>query len=239
MRRFVVLTTPRTGSTHLAALLDSHPSIRCYPALFAKVVDVRKWVSGIGDEYADPEFRFRQALRFLDTTEALTIDAAAVGWKLMISQDWRYELLSRLVAERSYQVIFLYRENLLAKFSSQMLAQKTGQGWAEQGHRIIRETLHFEPEEFSGYIERVTRQYDRARKAMKRLGCRFLEVEYRDLADDRTHKRLTEFLGFPYCELTSPNLKRNKSRVTERFDNPDEVRRFLELRNLSMWAEEH
>jgi LPS sulfotransferase NodH len=120
MRRFVVLTTPRTGSTHLAALLDSHPSIRCYPALFAKVVDVRKWVSGIGDEYADPEFRFRQALRFLDTTEALTIDAAAVGWKLMISQDWRYELLSRLVAERSYQVIFLYRENLLAKFSSQM-----------------------------------------------------------------------------------------------------------------------
>ena len=239
MRRFVILTTPRTGSTHLAALLDSHPSIRCYPALFAKVVDARRWVSGIGDEYAAPESRLRDPLRFLDTVEALTKDVEALGWKLMISQDWRYELLSRLIAERSYRVIFLYRENLLAKFSSQKLAEMTGQGWAERGHKIIRETLRFEPDEFSGYVEKVTRQYDRARKALRRLECPFLEVEYRDLTNDRTHEKLTDFLGFPYCELTSPNLKRNTTRVTERFSNPETVQRFLETHDLSNWGEEH
>jgi hypothetical protein len=213
--------------------------MHCYGELFRGKFELKKFVPGIDDRYLDPDYRRNHALEYLDAVEALTGDVSVLGFKLMINQDPKLNLMRRLVAERGFQVILLYRENLLAQFASEMLAKKTGQGAAVQGQTIIRETVPFDEKRFLAHAGSVTRNYEKARNALRQLDSAYLELEYLQLADNALPSRIADFLGVPAQTLESPNRKRSTSRIIERFDDPEEVRGFLEDRGLGRWVEEY
>jgi hypothetical protein len=238
VRRFVILATLRTGSNYLCGLLNSHPDIRCYTALLSSRFDVQHNAPGIDERYADLDYRRAHAFDYIETIETATPDVPVMGFKLMLVQDRRLRLLRRLAVERSYNVLLLSRDNLLAKFASAHLARKTGQGVALQGQAVARDTVHFDGASFLDYTRGVEKRYRKARRVLRQLNRPFLKLEYCQLGDETLHERMTDFLGLAYVPLSSRHKKRNPSRIIERFDNPAEVRRFLERHELLHWAEE-
>jgi LPS sulfotransferase NodH len=203
------------------------------------VLDLQDSVPGISKRFLDAAYRLQNPIEFLDEVEALTANTNLVGFKLWISQDRYFILLRRLVTERGTKVLLLLRQNLLAKFSSAKLAKKTGQGRVTGEEEIIRETVFFDSDEFAEYLRRMTRQYERAKQQLNKLGCDWFELEYEQLTSLTVKGRLAEFLGVPDAPLVSPHRKRNTSRIIERFSNTDDVLRFLQSYDLSSWEKEN
>jgi LPS sulfotransferase NodH len=123
IRPFIVLTSPRTGSTHLISMLGQHPRIAVYMEPFNGALRSRSEVRGrtVKDREDGAEFA-RYLFAHPDAP-------AAVGFKLMyqharrgaIATVWPY-----LAKEPRLVVIDLVRDNLLEVIVSHRLAEVSG-----------------------------------------------------------------------------------------------------------------
>jgi LPS sulfotransferase NodH len=239
MQRFLILATKRTGSNHLVALLRSHPDVQCHGEILRRKFDVEKSAPGIDRRFLDPDYRRRHGLAYVDAIEAATRGVSVVGVKLMINHDPSLALTRRLIEERGFKVMLLRRENLLAQYASEKLAEKTGQGTVLKDQAVIRDRVHFDGDRFARFAEGMMRRYETARRALDRIECRYLELEYRELGASALQGRIAHFLGIQGRPLASSHRKRGTQSIVERFDNPEEVRAFLKERFLMEWTEEH
>jgi LPS sulfotransferase NodH len=113
-RRFVILTTGRTGSELLVSLLDSHPRITCDGELFAA------------------HLRLPRLYVAARAASAGLHGAHAYGWKLL-ARDFRAtqgvgppdEYVGRLQAD-GYRVVLLERRDVLQQTISSIRAGKAG-----------------------------------------------------------------------------------------------------------------
>src|SRR4051812_26319508 len=107
--RFVILTTARTGSTHLASLLDSHPQLVCghelfnpedrYPGLYSQ--------SGIPD-----------VLAYLEHVGRLQPTGTHWGFKLPWGSISAYPAALDTLAIPSLKVVLLTRRDRIAQYCS-------------------------------------------------------------------------------------------------------------------------
>jgi len=241
-QRFVLLAAQRTGSNMLVSVLDSHPQVRCHGELLRKRSNAREGEVGVARQLADRRFRDhayrqRRPLAFLKAVFALDPEPPFIGFKLMLSQSRR--LRRRLIADESVRKVLLFRENLLAAHSSDLIAAATGQGTAAVGQPLQRAQVAFSPDAFEDFRQRRSRNESRLREELRASGQTFLELEYLDATTRDGQLRALEFIGADTAlPFEAGTQKRNPSDILARFSNPETVAAHLASIGLERWARE-
>jgi LPS sulfotransferase NodH len=233
---YVVLCQARTGSTYLVRLLRSHPGIVSHGELFQP--DAIYWAdrpaqmdaAALAERDADP-------VTFLRTVHAAAPRGVPVGFKIFPTHS--PTILEHVRASPELRRITLRRDNLLAQFSSGLIADATGRYSSDRPRASVR--VKFDEQQFLRFVRRISAELElladtaRSRAAQPDL----LDLEYSDLFAPGIGDRLTSFLGVARRALRARRLVRqNPGRIVDRFHNRDEVHAFLDRFGRPDWADE-
>ncbi len=238
---YVILCQARTGSTYLVRLLRSHPGVVSHGELFHPRAiyyadrKARMDAESLAARDADP-------VAFLEGLQAAAPPGTPVGFKIFPHHS--ATILDHVRASPALRRILLRRDNLLAQFSSERIAETTGQFTLPRGSPpAVR--IRFDEEDFLRFVERVTAEHEvleRTAQGNEAGGSdppRVLALEYHELFAAGIEARLARFLEVRCLPLRAEHLVRqNTGRITERFDDPPAVRDFLERFGRPEWAEE-
>lgn len=240
---FVVLGLPRTGTTWLLDLLDSHPQV-CSPN---EILIRNPFVHGV------PGARRKR------------LQASHHGFKILDWQNgwWLQELMNR----REPAVILLWRRNMVRQLYSLKAAARSGIYHEKPMARQIFERLRhgcralarlqvryaffavrstaamlasgicgggvrpsglirITPEELDRFVEHAAARVARLREALEKRGGPWLEVTYEELSGPShgaTVHRIQEFLGLPPSSVGSAMRAMNARPLRELLANHDEL----------------
>lgn len=232
--RAVILTTQRTGSTFLAACLDSHQEIFCAGELLNGQPDI---------SLPAPRGPFRYVVKFgrIARTGAwmppYRLEQFYAGgsetvrcFKAMYNQLARPLALHYLRAHREIRVIHLRRENLLARHISELLMQKRRELQATGPVAPLK--LHVDAKRAIAAMRNATalqRQFEALFANHERLA-----VTYESLFDGsrlraETARRICDFLGITERPMQSRIVKLNSRSLGSMIKNYDELAEALRL----------
>jgi hypothetical protein len=186
---FVIVTTARTGSSHLVSLIDSHPEACCYLELFNP--------EAIGPTFQNSSHD--DPLVYLDEfTEA--VEERVVGMKVPWGGLVEVPEQLGLFREPDLRVIHLLRRDKVQQYVSMQLAHATGIYHSWEGlqpeHRMLLDAL-----DYFAWVKNTV--FADAVLAQLAAGHPNLTVEYEDLDRVETHQAVLELLGLPVRELSS------------------------------------
>jgi hypothetical protein len=223
--RFCLLAMPRTGSSRLAALLDSHAHIVCHHELFHAT---RPWwsrqcpVPTTLDR--DLERRRDDPLGWLEEAFAATAAAApearAIGFKLQITD--RPRVLEHVLLESDMQLVLLYRANRVAQYASDLSARRTGRYASSDPPFAAAAPLPFELEDFLAFVERQALA-SRLVRDLVDDDARLFVIEYSEVGTAAANAALLAFLGQEEAPLAAPDERMGSAVIRERFADPDAV----------------
>ena len=225
---FVVLTSPRSGSTWLVQTMNRAAGVTAYGELFL-ANRMQTW----GASDVPPYDAYRSAGRFprvIRYTRGV-LDRpgnAAVGFKLMYGQARRHPTLWAYLMARRVRIIHLVRENSLDVAISRQVAAQTGRFHAEAADVSDAPDVQVDTRQ----LVRDIRSHRRWVSAARRLGgvgaSPWLELRYESLVafSGRELGRLGAFLGVELVPAgsTPDSLKRPGGAGGHRIANLAEVR---------------
>jgi len=196
MKKFVILSHGRTGSTALCDGLNKNPAICCAYELFGPnnqkkpYEDIDNYQNGSGWDYVDHFFKSRQV--------------GAIGFKMFTfharnNHDqltaWDY-----LIQHHDIDCIVLSRRDLLMSYISEERAKQSGK-WhpSPQGdNKGLEKKIYIDPVEAERYLYRISAELDWARN--KFHNHRMIDIYYEDMLSDfeLVVKDVSEFIGVEY-----------------------------------------
>lgn len=233
VRFFVLLSMQRTGSGWFETLLNSHPNVSSNGEIFS-VKERRNNITAI--------IRTLDAVYSLDwvSSAAKNECVAAVGFKWMLNQgllDHQMDILEYFKSH-GVSVIFLFRRNLLRRFIS-VLANNYDRH-AKQLNGTHKSHVHSKEEaeilaQFKPKINTavLTSNLNDVESAMARCmelfnSTRHLTLYYEDIINNQNVlSRVQEFLGLPFRELKSRQVKIHTRPPLEHVLNWEDVYRSL------------
>ena len=219
-KRFIVLTSGRSGSNLLVSLMNAHRGIRQHGEIFGEYQ--------LGSRSVRRRINHAGAARYLDQRLERMAFELATGVKVLYgNMEARYgckrgirgteELPQRIVADSRLLVVHLVRMDKFATVVSAELADKTRQ-WlhGSYGDQRIRLSVDWVQCRF----EWLAAWEDWVRRAIP--ASRVLRTTYEELVGNTDSEigRVFDFLGVPRAEVASPvkrQRRRPKSEVVENF----------------------
>lgn len=207
---FVILCLGRTGSTHLVALLDSHPEVRCFGELFPHE-------RGTLDEAYAPYWRDDAA----DYVIALTAEVTqpAVGFKLPMGSIQAHPDALRLIEPEGLQIIRLSRLNLLSLFASRRLLASTRDATSRGDYGGA--TVALDPKQCIAMFKR-TEEHERYLDEIAD-GKPTFRITYEELVAGERLAELQRFLGVEPMALKSGHSRERKRPLSETIENWPEI----------------
>ena len=242
-KRFVIVAWPRTGSTHLARLLNGHSDILCHGEIFQNDITALpiRWPKpdkkvGVIEDLL--HMRSLDPSGFLEQVWSRNYACECVGFKIFPGHN--DDMLRKLVSDISIRKIVLMRRNILAVYSSAMIARLTGErrrdsrksgpGW--------RPAVEFELEQFVQFSANYRQFYRTIFETLQETRQSLHLQLYEHSNDPDQIDRLLRFIGArPTGPLTSRLRKQNSEDILSRFSNPDNVSKFLQEHDLD-WSSE-
>lgn len=240
--RFVIFGSPRTGSSHLTALLNSHKDILLNGAIFHHNKVWVHWKNdGLTPEIANELLRLRKndPDAFLERVLQTNSGHAAVGFKMFSHHD--RGMLHKIASDTSIKKIVLHRKNVLANYSSRLIARETGKYSVKVGeNRPKRPLVPFDPDHFIKFHNTYIRFYRDIAEGLAETRQTFHLICYDEINDMRLLANLINFLGLDPADaaLNSRADKQNPSDMRSRFSNPEDLERFCRERGLEHWLQE-
>lgn len=228
MQPFVVLSTPRTGSTLLCLLLDSHPEIVCHGEIFNKAfIDLAPSLAG------NAHFR-TEGLHLRDEKPYATLEMAyavgrkagarATGFKMQPGQN--DAIFMAVLRDRRIRKIVLARRNLLKCYTSHLIAVETHY-WTTFTDRTgspRTAQVIVNPVAFRGYALNVRHIHHVIRGFVDRERQPALFLDYEDLLGESVQREVLAFLGAePDVALTASVRPHNPPSIRDRVANYDEL----------------
>jgi LPS sulfotransferase NodH len=258
-KKFLIVSTPRSGSTFLAGLLRSHPHLVCYNEL---LLPVRcPFIYSFFPASTDAEvlaIRDRDPVKFLKdfVFRDYLPEFKAVGFKVHYAQlsDPRFtKARKHFLANRDILIVHLIRRNYLRTYLSHRNAKATGQ-WSQINPALLdgakklgikipddasaikgaTEQIWIDPIEVKAYFEQTDLEISQYRSAFRRHQS--IPIYYEDLAYDHQSAitPLLSLLGVEQCQLFSIIQKQNSHSLEESITNFSELKRMFQ--NLK-WAD--
>lgn len=192
----LIYSTMRTGSTLLTSLLNSHPEIRCLGEVLNPVVHI-----GIPFDRHDA----RDSLRHIDQSLS-DPSGKACGIKLPLLQLRQAGLTPEDLHRRYPQarIIVIYRENLLAQYTSLVIVSALGRWHTSHPKKIFNDRIFISREsavEFASSIKQIYRNLH----SYPWIVSRALWLSYEELSQDPNQCFKTR-IG-PHLELRPHPLK--------------------------------
>jgi hypothetical protein len=234
--QFLIVAAPRTGSTHLRLLLNSHPSVCCHGEVFRDFrIELGSFV-GLAPHTPSPLRDRLAAARHADPGEFLMRDVlypgrmSAVGAKILYG-DFAVErwagLRERVLAERQVRVVHLMRRNRLKRFLSQYVVERVTKTTLALSTRQVPSVgrIRVPVPELLADVAAVEAEERRFRDVFS--GHRLVEIHYEDVASPPTSldalDGLQQFLGVEPTTLASPTQKILSERIEDVIENVAEV----------------
>lgn len=217
--RFVVLSTPRSGTTHLVAMLNRAGSVLMHEEIFHRDL----WPA-LREESAELRDIQPPSLQAIAYAEGVLSECPAgkshVGFKMWQSQS--PEACRHVLREPKIRKIILERENRLASYASLQKALHTGVWNVSRqdspGEEYAAETVRFHADEF---VEHVKRQDEVFRYYRDQSRGQTLHISYAGLIAGSDHGRCVGFLDLRTSD-------REPAGEYRRLNAPDILSRFAE-----------
>lgn len=235
MTRFLILGLPRSGTTYLMTLLNSHRAVYCSGEQFNPYAIV-----GIGGERNDDfdavTARDRDPIGFFEAFFAAHAAPGrqAVGFKFMLGHN--IQVLDHIARSPDLKLLHVWRDNKLAQVSSYMQALQTKR-WAETNPAAVRrERLNIGPRNISQHWHEMSTVDYLFEPWFERLPHDRMSVEYREMFAPGFEARVCAFLGLdPDPQMMSPLVKQGANTILDRFDKPDAFRSYFGALGLEHW----
>jgi hypothetical protein len=239
---FVIIASPRTGSTHLTALLHRHSDIICHGEIFHPKMrnPLKRWQSNdrVPDSVSEMvELRRRDPREFLSRVFRNDHGGKQVGFKIFDGHN--NEILDELIADASIKKVVLFRPNLLAVYSSSRIAHKIGER-VIKAPRESQPLVHFDPKKFIKYCRKHTSFYRDVLDRLVRGRQSFHFLNYETINDPSLFAAVVAFIGAdPAKAILEPaSIKQNSSELLKRFSNPEEAEELLRSEGRLNWLYE-
>jgi len=247
--RFAILALRRSGSSHFVNMLGGHPDILCHGNIFSSGMMPVFWPKE--DSPPSPQLRaLRDELRqlrdsdprgFLERVYAMGHGKAHVGFKIFPGQNDK--MLNRVIKDQSIRKIVLFRENVLACYSSEEAA-RVSRKWGVQkgGKHPSAPKIRFTEKEFLEYYKEHAAFYSMVLKKLLERRNAFALIRYEEINDSHFLRSVVNFIGADplkpilESEQRKVQVKQNSSDILSRFSNVDELRLFLANNNLLNWT---
>lgn len=240
MKKFVVFSAPRSGTTWVVDMLNSQPAITAYSELFLDTSNPRvghwggelevSWNSYFEQSELKLKHLFRPYVvyRYLDEVFS-SRKAEALGFKLIYRQFLRCpEMLVYMLVNR-VSIVHLIRRNFLDNLLSREMLQIRN---LYHSHEDVEQVqVRLDTSSILKKLRNNDRQVTWAGRIFSRLGLPYVEVSYEDLlSDEKNFNVISDFLGveFEQQELSSRLRKLNKGSHREIIANYEEVKKALE-----------
>jgi LPS sulfotransferase NodH len=241
----VILAAPRTGSHLLLNLLNSSGRVFFDAELFNEERisvfghDIRHETAGMLHfvREHDPAYFARTMLTRSHHVDGRRLDGYAVrGFKLFAKHsktalDWAFD-------EPRMRIVHLHRANLLAEYSSLLVAYADGH-WVGGPASLKTRRVAFDATRFMRFVDMKRHYLAHVRERLARRAGPSIEIEYADFSRRRVNEVLAFLLDAPQdLHFDALGLKRQLAgRVIDRFENPGDVLRALRAMNCEDWAE--
>jgi hypothetical protein len=244
--RFVIIGSPRTGSSHLVNLVGAHPEILCNGNVFHPKHVWVFWPEA--DLSRDVKIELRELRRtdpdaLLERVFATNYGRPHVGFKIFEGQN--DAILDKLIEDDSVKKIVLYRKNVLASYSSKLVARKTGKFDATDSQALAEPPkVAFVQEKFVEFQTRFNAFYSRVIDRLNAHRQVFHLINYDEINDPTLFAGLVNFiganplLGVSKADQHKNHVKQNPTNICSRFSNSEEVVEYLRETGLLHWAHE-
>ena len=240
--RFLIVAAPRTGSSHLCDLLNGQPDILCNGEVFHPRKAYVRWPRVPGRKQTIQELeqlRERDAVEFVEHIFATDFGRSHVGFKMF---DGHHDsILEQLIDSRDVRKIVLYRRNVLANYSSKLLASASGK-WDHRNNEPVQEQrkVRFNAKQFVKFHNKYVEYYGRVLARLNESQQCFWLHNYEDINSNHLFAGLVGFIGgkASSISLESKHRRQNSADIVSRFVNPDAVERFMSACRLQHWAHE-
>jgi LPS sulfotransferase NodH len=241
-KKFVILSTARTGSDLLYSYLNSHPNVICFREIFGQKdsIDFGNLLTkyrSLSKNKKTLEFRMKNPIDFLNKyIFSFHEDIIhAVGFKLFYYHPNTYEnwneIKKYLEKDKSIKIIHLKRENLLDVYFSLKKAHKTNQWnvWKNDSKKVKEQfkdfTIQFTEEECRFYFEK-TEEYIRIFESLIK-DHEVVDIYYNDLLNksEEVLNKMQSFLDVEIHTLETRTNKVNKRSVPECIENYSELKK--------------
>ena len=186
---------------------------------------------------SDLSSRIEHPKTFVNKVFELSVPVSRTGFKLMLDQSPCYR--DEIIGDPSWKKVLLYRDNVLASFSSELIAKATGIGRAHDQTSLSPTTVQFCAYQFNVYRERRRRLYEQVRTALNVSRSEYFEIEYLDIVERDVQHDLFDFLGItPPDHVKISDVKRNPPDIAGRFSNKEYVLEYLQMIAKESWVRE-
>ena len=237
-RRFMIVGLPRSGTTYLMTLLNSHPQVYCAGELFNPYAIIDK------DSRDTAQLRARNLTPRYFLKEFYAAHEAEpwakIGFKFMLGHNIRVLTgLLEMPELRDVSLIYVHRNNKLAQVSS-LIKANASQNWAQtRKSSHIRQKINADPARISHHWHEYATLDFLFSQWLPTLSQRVISLEYRDLFVENFNARICAFLGLsPNRNMKSPLVKQGSNRIVDRFEHPEVIERFFNKAGLGHWLED-
>jgi hypothetical protein len=241
--RFAIIASPRTGSSHLTDLLNSRRDILCNgEILHSKKVFVHwRGKDRSLEKLAElAELRATDPVQFLERIFQTNYDRPNVGFKILRGQ--QKNVFHFIMEDCTIKKVVLFRRNVLANYSSKLIANETRQ-YALNAKKVVKEatkrpTMPFDADEFIRFRRRYEAYYTFIMDTLLESGQDFHLINYEEINNRHFFRSLLNFLGadLQHTDSEGKHIKQNPSNILSRFSNPDVVEAFLRENDLPHWS---
>ena len=237
MPRFVILGQPRSGTTYLQTLLNSHRDIHCRGELFDP------WqIDDDGRKTTDRDAviaRDKDPVGFFDAMmQGRDLGRAVPHWigaKILFQHSPR--VFQDLLAKRpDIAVLYVHRENKLAQFASEQQVHLSGR-WTDTGaNPAPAPKVKAHPFWASAQCNRLENEDYFLDAWLSALPNPLLKLRYTDLQKPATHATTLGFLGLSgQRSFTSALRKQGQNRIVDRFENAEEIAAYFNATGRAGW----
>lgn len=235
---FLIVGQPRSGTTYLQTLLNTHPQVHCRGEVFDpwQIDDNGQKTQGIDAVIA----RDANPCDFLD--RMLSGDGMPpcgglrmLGVKLLFQH--HPAILARFIPDRpSLPLIHVRRENKLAQFASLQQVEKSGR-WTSTT-KAPAPTFAPAPFWAASECNRLQNEDFLLASWLDRLPNPVLTLTYHRMFAPDFSATVQGFLGVdPHAGLSSPLVKQGQNRILDRFSNPQQIAQYFRGVGLGHWLD--
>jgi LPS sulfotransferase NodH len=238
-RKFVIVAEPRTGSTFLHLLLASHPNVVVYGEIFHPVDQVRE---SITTGFQLPRLQLSDdPVEYLKNVYSQQPETAqAVGFKLFYTHarnsEWSH--LREYLKSANVKVIHLKRKNLLDRYLSHQLADRSNEWVVYKKHGAATEPIRLDPPACIKDFQRSVWFQQQEDEFFK--DNPFLEIVYEEFVANLAGEsaKLLSFLEVELRDLTPKTMKQRTEKKSKIIANFDELKEQLIQSVREGWARE-
>lgn len=239
--KFVIIANPRTGTNHFIDLLNSHVDVTCHSEVFHQ--NTVYLLEGDRDDLL--EERERNPIEFLKGLYDSS-PTKACGFKIFKGHN--ANIVNHVLLDRTIKKIFLYRQNFLAVYSSERIAEaeKRYLVWEQSEQRIDADAYVssitskkaiFNQDHFFYELDAYQNFYKNALETIIESGQEFVFMTYEEFVNEFVFRQIFPFLGVAQpSKMASRMRKLNSNNILSRFSNPDEAKACIEAIGRQNWA---